>query len=331
MDSQALGDKDGSDVAPSEFVPAERRGVLYIAIGEQGEWVRHVNPTESQIIDLIKAMHDDETSIVSFGWPDKSYLSIRRQPNDVWQMTTRAAIGWVEVLTEEHLSEDTVLEIAITFATQLRLLHKRPRWLNDPLTKWTYPGAEAAQKYMTKLNIGPFYWWRARTPPWKADHAWRTRQARDQLWEVPFRRRLSSKFWKVYAIGMAALVVAILLPFNEFTHETLPMLTGCATAVGVTALTYGVTRRVWVAGLHGVGWVLGAMPSFTPVPVWEGMLLPTQQNSFAYRFFKPQAPWKVLAVPVLLVVNLVLCIIAGSAVFLSMMWAIFKYGSNLVG
>ena len=317
MDSKGKG---GSIQARSEFVPVERRGVLYIAIGEQGEWVRHVNPAESQITDLIKAMPGNEASIVSFGWPDKSYLSIRRQPGDVWQMMSRAKIGWVEVLTEEHLSEDTVLEIAITFTTQLRRLH-RPPLRHHP----------EAQKFWMTHKLGPFKWCHARTPPWKADHPWRSRQAHDQMWEVPFRRRLSARFWKAYAIGMAVLVVAILVPFNEFTKETLPMLTGCATAVGVTALTYGVTRRVWVAGLHAVGRVLGAMPSFTPVPVWEGMLLPTQQNSFAYDFFEPQTPWKVLAVPVLLLVNLVLCIIAGAAVFLTMMWAIIKYGSNLVG
>ena len=109
------------------------------------------------------------------------------------------------------------------------------------------------------------------------------------------------------------------------------MLTGCASAVGVAALTISVTRRVWAAGLHGLGRLLGGMPSFTPIPTWEKMLLPTQQNHFAYDFFEPQAPWKVLAIPVLLLVNGVLCIIAGSAVFLTMMWTIFKYGSNLVG
>ena len=320
MDSRGLEGKDGSGQARSDFVPVERRGVLYIATGEQGEWVRHVNPTESQITDLIKAMPHDETSIVSFGWPDKSYLSIRRQPGDVWQMMSRAKIGWFEVLTEEHLSGDTVLQVAITFATQLRLLHQRPLRHHPE-----------AHKYWTTHKLGPFNLWHARPPPWKADHPWRSRQAHDQLWEVTFRRRLSAKFWKAYAIGMAGLVVAILVPFNEFTKETLPMLTGCASVVCVAALTYGVTRRVWIAGLHAVGRVLGAMPSFTPVPVWEDMLLPTQQNSFAYDFFEPQTPWKVLALPVLLLVNLVLCIIAGAAVFLTIMWAILTYGSKLVG
>ena len=86
-----------------------------------------------------------------------------------------------------------------------------------------------------------------------------------------------------------------------------------------------------MAGLHGIGKLLGEMPSLTPVPVFERVLSPTQPNAYAYGFFEPKPSWRVRTVHRLLVANLVLCIVAGCVVFLTMMGAILTYESNLVG